>query len=316
MLPRLVEFPFEIPLIGDSLPSYFTMVTVGFLMAIIIIRRWAAPLLIDKQIMLDFVIWMAIWGVIGSRILHVVADGHFWDYVYVCLDPSRVDWKIDERECRALGGVWDVAKAVCHPAKTNCFAWADLASGGFAFYGGFIAAAIFSTYFIRKHDLPVGKILDMSGFTLMLGVAWGRIGCFLASCCFGVRTSSPIGVVFPGRSAASRHHWDQGWLPSYRLESLPVIPTQIYSAMAVFLIAAFAYFWLHPRKRFDGQVFCVSAALYAIFRFLIEFFRRDERGGLLGLSTSQIIAIFFIAFLIWLWRILSRRAERISQSAQ
>lgn len=315
MLPRLIEFPFEIPLLGYSLPSYFTMVAIGFIMGIIMIRRWATPLHIDKQIMLDFVIWMAIWGVIGSRILHVVADGHFWDYVYVCLDPNRVDWKIDERECRALKGVWDVAKTVCHPSESNCFAWADLASGGFAFYGGFIAAAIFSTYFIRKHDLPAGKLLDMSGWALMLGVAWGRIGCFLASCCFGVRTSSSWGVIFPGRSAASRYHWDHGWLPSYRLESLPVIPTQLYSAVGAFLIAAFAYFWLQPRKKFDGQVFCVSAALYAIFRFSIEFLRRDERGDLFGLSTSQLIAIVFIGFLIWLWRFLSRRSEEIMQQA-
>ena len=218
---------------------------------------------------------------------------------------------MDRIECRALKGVWDTAAGVCHPVKRNCFAWADLNAGGFAFYGGFVAAALFSIYFVRKHRLPQAKILDMAGWALMLGLAWGRMGCLLAGCCFGIRTDSVLGVVFPARSAASRAHWERGWLDSYRMESLPVHFTQAYSSLAAVLIAAFVYIWLRPRKRFDGQVFCVSAGSYALFRFLIEFIRSDERGGILGLSTSQIIALCFAAFLIWLWRRLKVRAERV-----
>jgi phosphatidylglycerol:prolipoprotein diacylglycerol transferase len=53
--------------------------------------------------------------------------------------------------------------------------------------------------------------------------------------------------------------------------------------------------WVHTRKRYDGQVFAVSMALYAVARFLVEFFRRDDRGGLVGLSTSQLLGIAMLA---------------------
>ncbi|MCP4599751.1 MAG: prolipoprotein diacylglyceryl transferase [Proteobacteria bacterium] len=312
MYPRLIDISTGISGVSHlTLPAYFTTMTFGFILAAILIRRWGKHQGIDPRLMVDFVIWMAIWGLVGARILSVLADGHFWDFVNVCRDPSLVDWKIDARECRALKGAWDAAKGVCHPVEKNCWAWADINSGGFAFYGGFIAAALFSIHFIRRNNLAAGKMIDMSSWALMLGLAWGRIGCFLSSCCFGMRTDSSLGVVFPSRSAASRYHWDQGWLDSYRIESLPVHPTQLYSALGAIAVAALAYFWLRPRKRFDGQVFCITAGLYAIVRFLIEFIRRDARGGLLGLSTSQLVAIVFLIFCGWLWVYFRRRSEQL-----
>ena len=68
-------------------------------------------------------------------------------------------------------------------------------------------------------------------------------------------------------------------------------PTQIYESAASLAIAAFCLLWVHGRKRYDGQVFAAFLALYAIARFLLEFLRRDDRGGLLGLSTSQLIGV-------------------------
>jgi phosphatidylglycerol:prolipoprotein diacylglycerol transferase len=310
MHPRLLDFPVSLKgFMGFGLDSYFAMVTVGFIIGAVLIRRWAKAKGLDHRLMLDFVIWMAIFGVLGSRLLHVIADGHFMDYVHACTDPSLVDWKVDKRECHSLEGVWDAAKGVCHPRESNCLAWLDVTAGGFAFYGGFIAAALFSVHFIRRHKLPAGKIVDMAGWALMLGLAWGRMGCMLAGCCFGSQTDTALGVVFPGGSAASRHHFDQGLLASYRLESLPVHYVQAYSSLAGLAIAAFAYLWVRPRKRFDGQVFCIAAGLYALFRFSIEFIRRDERGGLMGLSTSQIIAIVFLALIGYFWRYFKKKKE-------
>lgn len=315
MHPRLIDIPTGIQGMGHLvLPSYFSMVAIGFIIGTILMVRWAKDHQIEGRLMIDFVIWMAIWGVVGSRILHVFADGHFWDYVNVCIDPSKVDWKVDVRECKALKGVWDSTKGTCHPSQANCWAWADITAGGFAFYGGFAAAALFSIYFIRKHSLPAGKLVDMASWMLMLGLAWGRLGCFLGSCCFGARTDSIVSVVFPGRSAASRYHWEQGWIDSYRLESLPVHPTQIYEAIFGLAIAAFAYFWVRPRKRFDGQVFCVASGLYAVLRFAVEFIRRDERGAVWGLSTSQIAAVVFLIVCGWFWKYFSRRSREQLQS--
>lgn len=192
-----------------SLPSYFTMVTIGFIIGAILIHRFARLNKLDARVMFDFVVWMAIWGVVGSRILHVLADGHFWDYVHVCTNPALVDWKVDVKECKVLGGVWDAARGVCHPAESNCFAFADLTAGGFAFYGGFIAAGLFAARYVSKHRLPAGKVVDMAAWLLMLGLAWGRMGCMLAGCCFGARTDSALGVVFPPGSPASRQQWEE-----------------------------------------------------------------------------------------------------------
>jgi phosphatidylglycerol:prolipoprotein diacylglycerol transferase len=312
MHPRLLEFPTGLEGFPSlQLPSYFTLLTIGFILATFLARRWGKRHGLDPRRMVDLGIWMVIWGIVGSRLLHVIADGHFWDYVHVCTDPSLVDWKVDVHECAALKGVWDEARGLCHPVETNCFAWADITSGGFAYYGGFIAASLFGWWFIRKHHLPAGKIIDMSGWAITLGLVWGRMGCFLASCCFGARTDSAIGVVFPSGSSPSRHHWEEGLLPSYRLESLPVHPTQLYEAAASLVIAALVYFVVRPHKRFDGQVFVVAMVLYAVARFMLEFIRRDERGGLLGLSTSQLVALGVVAVCAYLWVHFSRRAKKL-----
>ena len=311
MHPRLLDFSVGIKgLSGFGLDSYFAMVALGFIIGAILIRRWARAKGLDPRLMTDFVIWMCFFGLLGSKILHVIADGKLTDYINVCINPAAVDWPVDRSECRSLGGIWDVAKNVCHPKESNCWAWIDLTSGGFAFYGGFIGAALFSIYFIRKHKLPAGKIVDMSGWVLMLGVAWGRIGCSLAGCCFGARTDSWLGVIFPSGSAASRSHFHTHLLPTYRMESLPVYFTQLYSAAACLAIAAFAYLVVRPRKTFDGQVFCIASGLYAVARFAVEFIRRDQRGEAIGLSTSQLIAVAFIAALVYLWRVFKRASEK------
>lgn len=285
------------------------MLATGFILAIVLARRWAGRNNIDKGRMIDFGILMVILGVIGAKILHVIADGHFWDYVHVCTDPSKVDWLIDEKECRILQGVWDSAKNVCHPVKKNCVAW--ISGNGFAYYGGFIAAASFSIWFIRRHKWPAGKVCDMAGWTIPLGLAWGRMGCLLAGCCFGAQTDSVLGIVFPKGSPASRSQWKDHLLDTYRHESLPVHPTQLYEAVGALIIAAIAYFVIRPRKQFDGQVFVVSMIMYAVVRFMLEFIRRDERGGLIGLSTSQLVAIGIVAACSYLWFFFKKRSKRI-----
>ena len=72
-------------------------------------------------------------------------------------------------------------------------------------------------------------------------------------------------------------------------------PTQIYEAAASLGIAAFCYLWLHGRKRYDGQVFVAFLALYAAARFVLEMLRADERGGAVGLSTSQLVGVAIVA---------------------
>jgi phosphatidylglycerol:prolipoprotein diacylglycerol transferase len=65
--------------------------------------------------------------------------------------------------------------------------------------------------------------------------------------------------------------------------------------------------YAHGRKRYDGQVFLAFVALYAAVRFGLEFLRSDDRGSLLGLSTSQLIGVLLIAAVLAGHRILSGR---------
>jgi phosphatidylglycerol:prolipoprotein diacylglycerol transferase len=85
------------------------------------------------------------------------------------------------------------------------------------------------------------------------------------------------------------------------LPSLPVHPTQLYEAVGCLAITAFLLFWLRPRKRFEGQVILSFIGLYAVLRFALEFLRADERGELLGLSTSQLLAIPTLLLVATLW---------------
>lgn len=89
--------------------------------------------------------------------------------------------------------------------------------------------------------------------------------------------------------------------------SLPVHPTQLYESAASLAIALFCLVWVHSRKRYDGQVFAVSLALYAVARFLVEFLRRDDRGGLLGLSTSQLLGAVMLAVAVAVHAVRGRR---------
>ena len=100
----------------------------------------------------------------------------------------------------------------------------------------------------------------------------------------------------PPWSPASESQFKAHHLGRADLWSNPVHPTQIYESAASLVIAAVCLLVVHPRKRYDGQVFVAFLALYAVARFLLEFLRDDDRGGLLGLSTSQLIGLGLLAF--------------------
>ncbi len=70
--------------------------------------------------------------------------------------------------------------------------------------------------------------------------------------------------------------------------------------------------YLHGRKRYDGQMFLAFVALYAILRFILEFWRDDARGGLLGLSTSQLIGVILVAFVVLVHQL---RVKRLAAPA-
>ncbi|MEJ7616429.1 MAG: prolipoprotein diacylglyceryl transferase [Pyrinomonadaceae bacterium] len=182
-----------------------------------------------------------------------------------------------------------------------------LRSGG-VFYGGFISAAAIGYLLVRRYGLPWWTTADAFAPGIALGQAIGRQGCFAAGCCWGVPTTLPWGVQF-----SERGHQVTGVPIEVHLH-----PTQLYESFASLAIFFFLL-WLHRRKAFSGQVILLYATLYAVTRFVVEFYRDNFRGDLLGLSsfsglsTSQMIAaaigIISLILLFMRWRKSGLRKE-------
>jgi phosphatidylglycerol---prolipoprotein diacylglyceryl transferase len=280
-------------LFDTAFPSYFVLIFVGFLFATTMGALWARRVGQNPDVIVDLGLVALIAGFGGARILHVFADGHFMDYVHSCTAPALVDWFVPEAECLSpgFGGIWDAARAVCHPAQTNCFAWAEFWSGGFTFFGGLIGATLAAWWLFRRDRFPFWKGADMGGMMVPIGLGFGRLGCLLAGCCFGRISHSPWALVFPSRSPASDWQAREGLLASHLLPSEPVFPTQSLEAAAAFVIACVGILYVHERKRYDGHVFVFFLGTYSLARFTIEFWRSDDRGGFGYLSTSQWISL-------------------------
>ena len=290
-----------------SAPSYFMLLLSGFLFATTMGVVWARRIGENPDVIVDLGLFTLLVGGAGARLLHVFVDGYFWDYVHLCTNPSLVDVHLPQVECIAPDYVWDATRQLCNPAKANCFRWAEFWAGGLTYYGGFLGAVAASWYLLKRDRFPYWRAADMAGFVVPVGLAFGRMGCLLAGCCFGLQTDSAVGLAFPSNSPASEWQFKAGHLASMHLPSLPVHPTQLYESAASLAIAAFCLFYVHPRKRYDGQVFLSFVALYAATRFFIEILRSDDRGEILGLSTSQIIGLALVVVVVLVDRHLSRR---------
>ena len=166
-------------------------------------------------------------------------------------------------------------------------------SGQTAFYGGFLGALFSIVAFCRVNRREALPLLDVIAPSVAFGVAIGRIGCFLAGCCWGTLCSLPWAVRFPD---------GVGLRPPHEF----VHPVQLYAALGAMLL----YFYLerlYVRQRYTGQTFFSLLLGYGGLRFVWEFFRGDVYRGFLfegGPSTSQAVSIllFMIAAVI-----LSRR---------
>ena len=187
-------------------PSYFVLLLSGFLFATALGVLWARRIGLNPDVIVDLGLAMLLAGVAGSRLLHVLADGYFWDYVHLCTDPSKVDWPLDRAECvsTAYDGVWDAAKGVCHPQSTDCFAWAKFWAGGLTYYGGFFGATGAAVFLLRRDRFPFWKAADMAGFAIPMGLAFGRMGCLLAGCCFGATDQAAVGPLVPAAQPGER----------------------------------------------------------------------------------------------------------------
>jgi len=182
-----------------------------------------------------------------------------------------------------------------------------LRSGG-VFYGGLIGGFLTVVGLMIYYKLPFWKVADAFAPAVALGQAFGRQGCFAAGCCWGKPTNSFFGVHFTELG----HEYTGVPIYGPGHTDLFLYPTQLIESFTMFAVFAFLY-WLHKRKKFDGQVLIAYGIIYSIFRFLIEFIRDDPRGDLFGLttltglSTSQLASLLVAAVSIVFMIVIHRR---------
>lgn len=220
--------------LGDiAVYSYGFMLALGVAVSLALVIRQARKQGIDEEPILDLTIISVVAGLIGARLFYVFV--YDWDYY-----------------------------------RLNLLQILDFRNEGLVWYGGLIMGILAALLYIRIKRLPLWKMTDLFAPYLALGYAFGRIGCFLNGCCFGLPTTVSWGMIFPGLDLIPRH------------------PTQLYSV--VLSLGLFAYLLrLYSRRRFEGQVFLAYIIGYALLRFGVEFFR-DNLIVWAGFSVSQVVA--------------------------
>ena len=149
------------------------------------------------------------------------------------------------------------------------------------YYIGVIAGVAFLVIVFRRLKVPFPTGLDYLAPGLALAHGIGRMGCLLAGCCWGAACELPWAITFP----------EGGENFTGVPQGIPLHPTQVYEFLAEMLIASFLL-WKHVRHRgAPGTTFLWYAVLYGVARFLVEFVRDDPRGTLLGMPTSQPLAV-------------------------
>lgn len=185
--------------------------------------------------------------------------------------------------------------------------------GGLVFYGGFVLAATAGLRLARRRDGSILPFADAAAPAVALGLAFGRLGCFAAGCCYGRPVDWPTGQEWPWGVVFLR-----GQVPN-ALKGIPLHPTQIYESLGAALLALVLLRWRRLEQPGAKAGFFLFA--YALLRYSVEWFRFDrERGfvfeGAIGqvLSTSQAISVpIFAAGLFLLLR--THRAPTLSTSS-
>ena len=174
----------------------------------------------------------------------------------------------------------------------------SLARSAGVFYGGLILAVLVAFWYIARHGMPFWRTCDVFAPGIALGHVTGRLGCLAAGCCYGKPTGVAWAITFTNPQAAENVGTPLG---------IPLHPTQLYEAGAELLILGVLLAGERRGRAFPGRTFWAYMLLYALSRYVIEIFRGDPRGTVLGFSTSQFISIVLaplsLAMLFYLSRL-------------
>ena len=154
-----------------------------------------------------------------------------------------------------------------------------LMQGGFVFYGGLIGAILFVLLAGKLHKINVNDYLRSAVYMIPVMHGFGRIGCFMAGCCYGRPYDGFGAVVYPKESFA--------------VSGVPLFPVQLVEAVLLLLLGTILMY-LRVKKRWHYTLE-TYILVYGVIRFVLEYLRYDEdRGIWAGLSTSQWISIAMI----------------------
>lgn len=175
-----------------------------------------------------------------------------------------------------------------------------LKSNGYVVYGGIIAGVLAGFLWCRFRKLPFLRYFDVVMPSVAIAQGFGRLGCFLAGCCYGRETDSWFRIVFQNSDYAPNH--------------VKLIPTQLISSGGMFLVAAILIYYAR-KKRNPGCVGFLYLILYSIGRFGVEFLRNDYRGEIGIFSTSQFLSLFTFVLGICGFMIMVKRKEKNESDA-
>ena len=171
----------------------------------------------------------------------------------------------------------------------------DTLSDGFVVYGGILGGILAGYIYCKVQKIKFLSYFDLLMPSVALAQGFGRIGCFLAGCCYGRETDSIFSVTFQNSDFAPNH--------------VALIPTQIYSSLLDFLHCLVLLLIARKQKE-DGQVAACYLIFYSLGRFVLEFFRGDLIRGNVGvLSTSQFISLFTGAAVVVMLAVLFRKKK-------
>lgn len=247
---------------GREIPLYGLLFVVGVGIAFSIAALVKKKRNIDGFDLVGSAVYTLIMAFIGAKLLFLIVS---WNDVSMIMSLDQVPL-IDRLEA--------------------------IMAGGFVFYGGFIGGFLGLMIYCLQFKMRPFDFLDIYATVLPLGHAFGRVGCFLAGCCYGVEYDGIFSIAYTWETDGMTPH------------GVPLFPVQLFEAGCLVLIFVMTMLLLFKTKeKYHLPVFGYLAA-YCVVRFVLEFFRGDKaRGSVLFLSTSQlisvIIALVTVSYIVW-----------------
>ena len=159
---------------------------------------------------------------------------------------------------------------------------------GFVFYGGLIGGFIGIIIYCTVYKLSYTDFLDIFAVSVPLGHVFGRIGCFMSGCCYGIPHDGFFSVIYLEGITA-----DVNAVGPQRLA------VQLIEAISLFVLYIILETVYYKTKK-KGLPVCLYIIGYSIIRFTLEYFRGDPaRGFLLGMTTSQLISVLLVSTMLF-----------------